>query len=321
MAPPANGTIWERLDAHGISWNDYAWDLPDILLVPSVWQANQDRVKTFDQFLTDCRDGSLPQVSIVSPGVTAYSEENPADIQLGEAYSASIDQRGDAEPVLVEHRAAVHVRRARRLLRPRPAAGGVRRPTTSRPIPRSPSSPATSNATGLRVPAFVISPFAKPHHVSHVVHDHTSVLKLIETKFNLGRADLPGRQRVEPARLASICIATTDRRSSTRPSSPRPACRRPAARARPRRRHRPSRPPARRPATPGPCRPGSARRCTRLPAADDPSLSDTQAERVKLLDAVTARPDPTTARRIGRGRLSRPWPGGPRRARRGSPRW
>ena len=33
MPPPANGTIWERLNAHGISWNDYAWDLPDILLV------------------------------------------------------------------------------------------------------------------------------------------------------------------------------------------------------------------------------------------------------------------------------------------------
>ena len=29
-------------------------------------------------------------MSIVSPGVTAYTEENPRDIQLGEAYSASI---------------------------------------------------------------------------------------------------------------------------------------------------------------------------------------------------------------------------------------
>ena len=24
--------IWDRLDAHGITWNDYAIDLPDILL-------------------------------------------------------------------------------------------------------------------------------------------------------------------------------------------------------------------------------------------------------------------------------------------------
>jgi hypothetical protein len=36
------------------------------------------------------------------------------------------------------------------------------------------------------VPAYVISPFARRHHVSDVVHDHTSVLRLIETKFNIG---------------------------------------------------------------------------------------------------------------------------------------
>jgi len=39
---------------------------------------------------------------------------------------------------------------------------------------------------GIRVPAVVISPFAKKDHVSHVVHDHTSVLRFIETKWNLG---------------------------------------------------------------------------------------------------------------------------------------
>ena len=47
-------------------------------------------------------------------------------------------------------------------------------------------SPAAWNQYGLRVPAFVISPFAKRNYVSHVVHDHTSVLRFIETKFNLG---------------------------------------------------------------------------------------------------------------------------------------
>ena len=38
---------------------------------------------------------------------------------------------------------------------------------------------------GFRVPCVVVSPFAKPDYVSSVVHDHTSVLKLIETKWNL----------------------------------------------------------------------------------------------------------------------------------------
>jgi phospholipase C len=38
---------------------------------------------------------------------------------------------------------------------------------------------------GVRVPALVISPWAKPHSVSHTVYDHTSVLKFIETRFGL----------------------------------------------------------------------------------------------------------------------------------------
>jgi phospholipase C len=32
----------------------------------------------------------------------------------------------------------------------------------------------------------IVSPFAKKDYISHQVHDHTSILKLIETKWNLG---------------------------------------------------------------------------------------------------------------------------------------
>src|SRR5262249_9415702 len=39
--------------------------------------------------------------------------------------------------------------------------------------------------SGFRVPVIVVSPFAKPHFVSHVNRDYTSILKLIETRFNL----------------------------------------------------------------------------------------------------------------------------------------
>ena len=38
---------------------------------------------------------------------------------------------------------------------------------------------------GFRVPAAVVSPWARKGYVSSVVHDHTSILKLVETKFNL----------------------------------------------------------------------------------------------------------------------------------------
>jgi phospholipase C len=41
------------------------------------------------------------------------------------------------------------------------------------------------NMAGLRLPVVVVSPWTIPHFVSHVVRDHTAVLKLIETRFSL----------------------------------------------------------------------------------------------------------------------------------------
>ncbi len=45
--------------------------------------------------------------------------------------------------------------------------------------------PGDFTLSGIRVPMIVISPFVKPHFVSHVNRDSTSILKLIETRFNL----------------------------------------------------------------------------------------------------------------------------------------
>ena len=186
MPHPANGTIWERLDAFGIPWLDYAWDLPDIALFFNFWQANQHRVRTFVQFLADARAGTLPAVSIVSPGVTAYTEENPRDIQLGEAYSASVINAVLQSPLWPKTA----------LLFMYDEHGGyydhVRPPRAVAPDDIGPDTepvPGTSHAfdhLGPRVPAFVVSPFARRNYVSHVVHDHTSVLRFIETKWNLG---------------------------------------------------------------------------------------------------------------------------------------
>jgi phospholipase C len=186
MPMPANGLIWERLDEHGISWNDYAWDLPDIALFPRFWEQNLDKVRTFPQFLADCRTGALPAVSIVSPGIASYTEENPSDIQLGEAYSASVVNavlNSPAWPSTVllfmydEHGGYYDHVPPPRAVPPDDIPPGIE---------PAPGAPAAWDRYGMRVPGFVISPFSRRHHVSHVVHDHTSVLRFIETKFNLG---------------------------------------------------------------------------------------------------------------------------------------
>jgi phospholipase C len=48
------------------------------------------------------------------------------------------------------------------------------------------------NQLGVRVPLTAISPFSKPHYVSHTVGDHTSLIGLIERRF-LGGAHLTAR--------------------------------------------------------------------------------------------------------------------------------
>jgi phospholipase C len=43
---------------------------------------------------------------------------------------------------------------------------------------------------GPRVPAIIISPFAKHHHVDHTVYDTASILRLITRRYGLPK--LPG---------------------------------------------------------------------------------------------------------------------------------
>ena len=56
------------------------------------------------------------------------------------------------------------------------------------PTGRYPASCANFDQLGFRVPFVAVSPFSKPHHVSHEVADHTSLLAFIEKRF-LGRGD------------------------------------------------------------------------------------------------------------------------------------
>ena len=52
-----------------------------------------------------------------------------------------------------------------------------------------PSQIRNSYEYGLRVPLIVISPYAKPAYISHVNHDFGSILKFVETVFDLGEID------------------------------------------------------------------------------------------------------------------------------------
>ena len=136
-----------------------------------------------NQFLTDAAAGQLPQFSLVDP-YTNYSEED-GDISIGEAFAARIIGAVLASPnwsrtamflVYDEHGGWFdHV----------PPQPRVRPDNVPPEITVPPDQPGGYDQTGFRVPCVVISPFARRDFVSHVVHDHTSLLKFMETKWNL----------------------------------------------------------------------------------------------------------------------------------------
>ncbi|MGN6867310.1 MAG: phospholipase C [Solirubrobacteraceae bacterium] len=183
--PPPNGTIFDRLDAHQINWAIYYQNYPTLELVPDAdTPARAPRVRKFGQFLSDAAAGRLPQFTFLDPNYTTTSEENPQDIQLGERYIAQAVQ------ALMNARTWKHTA----LFLTYDEHGGyydhVPPPPAivpdSIPPDLSPGDPpAAFDRYGFRVPTIVISPWAKPHYVSRVVHDHTSITAFIERKWNL----------------------------------------------------------------------------------------------------------------------------------------
>ncbi len=183
---PPGGTIFDLLDAHDISWKNYFSSLPtagvyvSLLARPSI----TSNLAHVDRFYADCASGSLPAFSIVDPNFGTQSEEDPQDIQYGDVFLSSVVRAVMAGPkwsttLLVwsydEHGGYYdHVP-------PPPAAV----PDAVPPDLAPGDAPGRFDRYGFRVPAGVVSPYARARYVSHVVFDHTSVLKLVETKWNL----------------------------------------------------------------------------------------------------------------------------------------
>ena len=88
---PANGTIFDKLDAQGISWRDYYTTLPTVLLYPELYIKNHGtKVIPIGQFFTDAAAGTLPGFCLVEPDYGNQSEENPQNIAAGEQFAAQV---------------------------------------------------------------------------------------------------------------------------------------------------------------------------------------------------------------------------------------
>ncbi len=99
-----------------------------------------------------------------------------------------------------------------------------RRPRRSRPTPSSRdwdrrTHRAATTSTGRGCRRWSCRPYSRPHAVTNVVHDHTSILATIEAKWNLPACTM---RDANAATLADFLDIRATRRSRSRPRSPAP---------------------------------------------------------------------------------------------------
>jgi phospholipase C len=185
--PAPAGTIFDRLDAHQISWKSYYESLPSALIIPGVGSGNRGTMnfRPITEFFTDCAAGTLPSVTYLDPQYETQSEENPQDIQIGEHFMAHVVNSVMSSPNWSKTALIINYDEGGGYYDHVPPPKTVT-PDDTPPILGPGDPPGAYDRYGFRVPLYVISPWARKNYVSRVVQDHTSVLKFIERKFNLG---------------------------------------------------------------------------------------------------------------------------------------
>jgi phospholipase C len=165
-------TIFDALDAAHVAWGVYADGTPrqDCL----GWTASHTGVHTSADFITALQAGTLPAVSFVDPA--GWQDEHPTnEIHGGELWMRQIYTAAVASPLWNQLAIVLTF----------DEAGGTADHLAPPPACPPSADQSTFDQLGVRIPTIMISPWARLHTVSHAVHDHTSVLRLIESVFDL----------------------------------------------------------------------------------------------------------------------------------------
>jgi phospholipase C len=217
-------TIVEALQDAGISWKIYAHpdgngcSKPSCLWAQSyinqftygntILQKYPQNLAPISQYLSDVKNGTLPQVAFIEPASESSLDEHPSDddvapqlapnVESGSAYVASLVNGLMASPSWKDSAFFLSFDEAGGFydhVAPQPAVSPDGIPPSDLVTSPSLDICAPGNGaggytcdftlTGYRVPLIVISPYAKKHYVSHTVADYTAMLKFIETRFNL----------------------------------------------------------------------------------------------------------------------------------------
>jgi phospholipase C len=172
--PPSTPSIFHLLMNAGYTWAVYTDS--EAFDGTLAWTKGDPGVRPIQALYDDLDHGTLPNVAFVD-GVSYIEDEHPvADLQVGEAWTK----------VIYDH--AVNSPQWQRLamLWVYDEIGGFADhvPPPAGACPPDPAQPPFAGL-GPRIPMAAISPWAKRNYVSHVVEDHTAILRFIATLFDL----------------------------------------------------------------------------------------------------------------------------------------
>jgi phospholipase C len=203
-APDKHQTIFDLLQAKGISWRIYVEDTGNSTFFEFASSQNlKSHVVPISQLFSDLSAGTLPSVVMIE---TAADNEHPENnVQTGVAFAAQVINALIASPNWKDSALFLSYDEAGGLYDHVPPQNAVAPDslavsdlkTTDVCFAGCTGGAAGFTRTGFRVPFMVISPFAKPHYVSHTVADHTAVLKFIEDRYGLAR--LSARDAAQPS--------------------------------------------------------------------------------------------------------------------------
>ena len=173
-------TIWDRLSDHLIPSKYYFSDFPFLAL----WGTKYVGISALiDEFFADCAAGTLPGVSFVDPRLIGEAEglsndDHPhADIRNGEAFLNAVYAAVTSSPNWPNTVMVINF----------DEWGGFfdHVPPAIAPIPPGDAALGSDGRRGFRVPTLVVSPWSPRGAISHELYDHTSILRMIEWRWNL----------------------------------------------------------------------------------------------------------------------------------------
>jgi phospholipase C len=173
-------TIWDRVAAAGITGTYYYSDLP----VLALWgQRLLPISKPIASFFTDAAAGNLPNVTYIDPKFiseddgTSTDDHPLADIRNGQAFVSQIYDALTASPNWENTVFVITY----------DEWGGffdhVSPPLA--PLTDLDAGLGNDGRLGFRVPCVVMSPLARRGFIGHKQYDHTSILNMIEWRWNL----------------------------------------------------------------------------------------------------------------------------------------